>query len=148
MWMVDNIQVVPYPTTPPRDPTVCAVEGQTCSCSGIVTYGKGKVWTVPHRVVGGSISCTNNVFGDPLRGTRKECRCQSYVQCAVEGKSCECTGYVAYGKNGTWTPPRATGGSTSMMCSNKVFGDPLRGVGKQCMCMSTPFTCAGVRLDQ
>lgn len=55
---------------------VCAAEHGTCSCDGYVTYGMGIQYTTPRRVTG-TIACNNGVFGDPLPGTFKECRCSS-----------------------------------------------------------------------
>ena len=54
----------------------CAKEGQTCNCYGKVQYGKGHTWT-PEKDVKGLIGCNNGVFGDPLYGKAKECRCMT-----------------------------------------------------------------------
>jgi len=128
----------------PRFP-VCGVEHRQphCKCNGIVHYGKdhkrGRRWTKRANVKG-SILCSNKVFGDPFKGVRKECRCQTvraatkpppYRVCAQEHKHCQCDGTIYYGKNGTWVNRKVAG---STHCSNSVFGDPLRGTFKECRC--------------
>ena len=55
----------------------CANEGDTCHCMGMVLYGKDGIWTA-EREVRRSIECNNKEFGDPLPGTRKECRCRYF----------------------------------------------------------------------
>lgn len=63
--------------------TVCAVEGGVCACDGQVRYGKvvlahpsEEVWPWSEYVdVSGKIACNSDVFGDPIPGTVKECRC-------------------------------------------------------------------------
>lgn len=59
------------------DSTLCANEGGTCSCSGVVFYGDPNApenaWV--SRSVSLSVSCSNTIFGDPAVGVRKSCRC-------------------------------------------------------------------------
>lgn len=74
---------------------VCAAERGECSCpSGLVRYGSfrdataplveprvqsGGTWTewMPMPIEdGGTVQCSNAVFGDPLVGVGKECHCQ------------------------------------------------------------------------
>lgn len=55
---------------------VCAAEHGVCSCDGYVTYGMGTTYTAPRRVTS-TTACSNAVFGDPLPGMFKECRCSS-----------------------------------------------------------------------
>ena len=45
----------------------------SCKCKGTVYYGKRNAWYALKR--NGETKCSNRVFGDPLRGTVKECRC-------------------------------------------------------------------------
>ena len=40
----------------------------------MVIYGKDQTWTSYRRVLG-SIGRNNGEFGDPLSGTKNECRC-------------------------------------------------------------------------
>jgi hypothetical protein len=64
----------PTPTpTPPPSWTFCANENQTCSFSGtrVVRYGAGTSFYT--KIVTGTVSCSNGVFGDPLYGTAKHC---------------------------------------------------------------------------
>jgi len=50
----------------------CAKEGEECPCTGSVRYGAGTTWT-PYKFVGGTITCDNVNFTDPLKGTAKSC---------------------------------------------------------------------------
>ena len=52
----------------------CADEHEMCECTGNVIYGKDSTWTAPMEA-DNEIACANGVFGDPLVGTLKECRC-------------------------------------------------------------------------
>jgi len=65
----------------------CANEWQTCNCYGKVKYGKHQTWTA-EKDVNGSIKCNNGVFGDPLIGTLKECRCKSKETTWSEWSEC------------------------------------------------------------
>jgi hypothetical protein len=53
--------------------TLCASENGTCTFSGTreVRYGSGSYLFT--RVATGSISCSNAVFGDPIKSTAKYC---------------------------------------------------------------------------
>jgi len=51
----------------------CAIEGGYCHCDGYVWYGAQSNWV--RRDTKGSVSCTNNVFSDPLHGVLKKCVC-------------------------------------------------------------------------
>ena len=70
-----NIGPVTNVTSKPGTAIECANENQTCS--GIpgtreVWYGAGSTWkSAP--IAGGSVACTNAVFGDPISGTAKKC---------------------------------------------------------------------------
>ena len=61
----------------------CADEGGECRCTGRVRYGKRTTWgrkvLEPSMIANGAIRCTNEVFGDPLPGTTKECQCQDQL---------------------------------------------------------------------
>jgi YVTN family beta-propeller protein len=67
----------PASNQPPSNAVSCASEGGTCTLpagsTATVWYGAASSWAVRTGVTG-SIACTNAVFGDPLRGTRKACR--------------------------------------------------------------------------
>ena len=52
---------------------VCAHEGGTCYCDGLVAYGIWDRFYVKDST--GNIGCNNNVFGDPYVGYYKHCRC-------------------------------------------------------------------------
>jgi len=62
----------------------------------------------------------------------------AYV-CADEWETCECTGWVRYGADDTFTDWVEVDGSIE--CTNDVFGDPLYGTFKLCEC--APYTEAG-----
>jgi len=64
----------------------CADEGGRCSCTGKVRYGHGTSWATKQS--SGAIQCTNGVFGDPKRGTRKACFC---VSCADDDNKAQGT---------------------------------------------------------
>jgi len=50
----------------------------------------------------------------------------------VLNKEGTCYGKVKYGHGATWTPWKEVSGK--FICSNKLFGDPLRGQAKECIC--------------
>ena len=68
------IETTPMTTADQTPIYVCALEGSTCQCSGLVRYGNDDTWTEWREVVG-SIECTNNVFSDPIYGVIKVCQC-------------------------------------------------------------------------
>jgi len=94
--------------------------------------GKGKAWT-------------NAVYFKGNPGKEK-----NWVHCAKEGGQCSCKGVVVYGQlykngmNGAVMDHKAIQNlshrakvSTSLIaCNNGVFGDPLPGKSKQCLCGS------------
>jgi hypothetical protein len=53
--------------------THCANEREKCDFSGkrVIRYGAKGTYT--YKVATDGVSCANNIFGDPLRGTAKEC---------------------------------------------------------------------------
>lgn len=63
----------PTPAPAPVAWTFCAKENGTCFFTGtrVVRYGAGSTYVT--KIVKRSVKCTNNVFGDPLRGTVKHC---------------------------------------------------------------------------
>jgi glucose/arabinose dehydrogenase len=116
--------------------TFCANEGGTCSFSGTreVRYGANNRYF--YRTATSSIGCTNGVFGDPISGIGKQCHHRAppstgWTQCANENGVCSFSGTreVRYGANGAYAYYTFT---TSVNCTNAVFGDPLVGTGKQC----------------
>lgn len=56
----------------------CADEQSTCSFDGkkTIRYGKNGIWV--EGTFTDEVACSNSVFGDPLKGTRKECQTASY----------------------------------------------------------------------
>ena len=133
----------------------CANEGGYCKFYGQkdIRYGAGDRWN--YQSARNSISCSNNVFGDPAPGVGKACYYQDaqqpdkgwgppsghnqghegrqdrWVRCANEGGSCRFYGQrnVRYGAGNRWNYQPAR---NSISCSNNVFGDPAPGVGKAC----------------
>ena len=75
----------------------CAYEDGICGCTGNVIYGKGSTWTAPMEVHN-DFWCSNDVFGDPIPGTTKECLCFPSYKCADEGMVCKCKGTVKFGR--------------------------------------------------
>jgi len=53
--------------------THCGGEGSSCSCVGTVSYGAEGAFTTKNSV--SSVGCNNQVFGDPIPGTKKDCYC-------------------------------------------------------------------------
>jgi len=51
----------------------CADEGDTCECTGGVTYGARGFYD--STIVDGSIVCSSDNFGDPVPGIAKHCYC-------------------------------------------------------------------------
>ena len=64
-----------------------------------------------------------------------------YTFCSNEYETCHFSGttMIAYGKQSTFTYQQAT---DSVACSNKVFGDPLRNVVKECCTMDASIVDA------
>jgi len=58
--------------------------------------------------------------------------CSGWTKCSDEHGQCSCTGIVRYGKGSTWSSHKPSSGT--IQCKNSVFGDPLRGVIKECQC--------------
>ena len=54
-------------------------------------------------------------------------------KCADEQEICKCTGNVIYGKGSTWTDPMEA--DNEIACTNRVFGDPIHGTAKECICL-------------
>ena len=54
-------------------------------------------------------------------------------KCANEHDMCKCTGNVIYGKGSTWT--EAMEADNEIACTNGVFGDPIHGIVKECICL-------------
>lgn len=134
----------------------CAREGETCRVQGrsVVRYGaEGRF--VERTVRGGSIACTNAVFGDPAPGRRKFCDVRTdgggsgigdgiiggmppgqgvgaWQHCAREGEQCRPPGpaFVRYGVDGRFYVRRVDGGIIA--CTNGVFGDPAPREHKRC----------------
>lgn len=125
--------------------TRCASEGGTCNFSGTrqVRYGNGS--TFFYKTATTSLACTNAVFGDPLPTQAKYCDFAAdvapapapapapdgWTRCATEGGACAFSGtrQVRYGAGTTYFYKSAT---TSIACTNAVFGDPLPGQAKNC----------------
>ncbi len=116
--------------------TQCATEGGNCNFSGmrVVRYGARERYVLGEFFNG--VSCTNAVFGDPIRGASKRCEYGPEVDvnwnpCANEGEQCNFSGthQVRYGADGKFAVREATNGT---VCNNQVFGDPNPGVTKRC----------------
>jgi len=58
--------------------------------------------------------------------------------CASENGNCACSGQVAYGASGTFNFKLS---SSTIACTNAVFGDPIPGVAKNCYCLGD-YPCA------
>ena len=119
--------------------TFCAVEDSVCSFSGTrqVRYGIAGQYALLTRTA--QTPCSNQVFGDPAVGVDKTCEFETvsndpavvWTRCAVEDGVCNFSGtmQVRYGVPGKYVTQIAT---TSIACSNAVFGDPAVGLDKTC----------------
>lgn len=123
---------------------VCANEGDTCrlptAAPMTVRYGANGQYA--ERQATGSIACNNGQFGDPVRGTAKQCEYRTgagtaasglpWEACAREGGQCNFRGaaMLRYGAGGRYAYLEANDG---IACRNDSFGgDPAPGVSKQC----------------
>jgi hypothetical protein len=125
--------------------TTCAPEDGICLFSGTreVRYGAGTTWVT--KTFTSSTSCSNAVFGDPLKSVAKTCQVSSidltsaptptpsitWTRCATENSTCSFTGTreVRYGAGTKWYTKTFTG---STACTNAVFGDPIQSTLKSC----------------
>ena len=101
---------------------VCANEWEQCSCpGGIVRYGANGRYAGTKEVAS-SISCTNNVFGDPTPGIFKRC------DCAISTTSFRCEGGGKGGHNGANAENGGSGGGGLWGYGNYgVANDPTKG---------------------
>ena len=123
--------------------TVCAVERDVCAFTGPATVRYGANGAYVYKTLTDGTACTNEVFGDPVYGTVKQCAISppaetGWTFCASEGGVCAFTGPTAvrYGANGAYVYKTLTDGA---FCTNAVFGDPIYGTVKQCA-IGTPDT--------
>jgi hypothetical protein len=129
--------------------TLCADETGTCTFTGTrpVRYGSGGTYS--YGTFTGSVACTNGVFSDPTPGVAKTCEYNTvpaavppppptatpapgtWTPCANEGGACTFTGtrQVRYGASGTYAYGTFT---STVLCTNAIFGDPLPAVAKTC----------------
>lgn len=134
------------------DWSVCADEGRTCRVSGESMVRFGADGAYAFRVTRQQQPCTVEAFGsDPAPGKHKRCEVSSnwreqarysdwqragsgrgdWLFCANEGDDCRVPGstQVRYGADGRYAERPA---SQRIACNNGVFGDPNRGMAKQC----------------
>src|SRR5687768_18286339 len=101
------------------DWTFCAAEGGVCAFSGTMEVRYGANGSFVYRTLTDGTACTNEVFGDPIFGTVKQCAIRStsppteWKFCAPEGGVCAFTGTieVRYGANGSFFYRTLTGGT-------------------------------------
>jgi hypothetical protein len=115
---------------------VCAPEGGFCAFTGAAVVRYGANGSFFFRTLTDGTACTNEVFGDPIFGTVKQCAINTpqppeWTFCASEGGVCAFTGTteVRYGANGSYVYKTVTDGTA---CTNEVFGDPIFGTVKTC----------------
>ena len=102
--------VPPDPPPPPTAWTFCAPEGGVCAFTGTMEVRYGANGSFFFKTLTGGTACTNEVFGDPIFGTVKQCDIRStppptaWTFCAPEGGVCAFTGTmeVRYGANGSF----------------------------------------------
>ncbi len=128
---------------------LCANEGDTCRLPGNARVRYGANGHYVERSASQSVACNNDVFGDPLPETAKQCEYQLVAAtggaaaafpsvglpwdiCALEGGQCRFRGaaMVRYGVPGRYVYREA---ADELVCRNESFGsDPAPGAGKQC----------------
>lgn len=64
---------------------------------------------------------------------------EDWVECASEGGTCACSGFVRYGADGMWSDAQPS--DSDISCTNAVFGDPAPSTAKRCECTATSLTC-------
>ena len=121
--------------------TKCADEWGTCSFTGTRQVRYGTTGLYASQTATSSIECTNAVFGDPAPTFAKTCEYSSdtttppptvtWIKCANEWGTCSFTGthQVRYGTSGLYAFQTAT---SSIECTNAVFGDPAPKLAKTC----------------
>jgi hypothetical protein len=130
--------------------TTCAAEGDTCKVNGTAEVRYGTATQYVTKTVTGSVSCSNDVFGDPAFNQVKSCSVVSeaatgtvaaaattvWTACATEGGTCNVNGtaQVRYGTPTQYVTKTVTG---PVACSNDVFGDPAFNQAKSCSIAST-----------
>jgi len=129
--------------------TRCASEDQVCRFSGTLQVRYGANGSYNYQTATNSINCTNAAFGDPAFGVDKFCdyaqtsdtppASGEWVRCAEEDQTCFFPGtlQVRYGTTGSYAYRTAT---SSIQCSNAVFGDPAYGAAKFCDYLSPQST--------
>ena len=95
---------------PAEEWTFCASEGDVCAFTGTTEVRYGANGSFVFKTLTDGTACTNDVFGDPIYGTVKECATRStppttdWTFCANEGDNCAFTGTMAvrYGASGAF----------------------------------------------
>jgi hypothetical protein len=119
----------------------CAAENQTCRVPypSVVRFGANGRYVTLH--INRSVTCSRNVFGDPIVGVRKQCQYQAIgfpprpqptrMYCAQEGGVCyfRGTARIQYGADNRFITRTL---SDDTRCTNAVFGDPAPGRVKAC----------------
>ena len=121
----------------------CAPEGAVCAFTGTTEVRYGADGTYVYQTFTDGTACNNEVFSDPLFGTRKSCAIKippaptEWTFCAAEGDVCAFTGTaeVRYGANGVYAYRTLADGTA---CTNAVFGDPIYGTVKACAIRTPP----------
>ena len=106
---------------------LCASEGGTCNCNGLVKFGAGTAWSGLVSV-SGSIACSNGVFGDPAPGVSKTCYCIGFGTCTL----CPAGTYQStVGQSGCNNCPYGTyqSGIQQSGCNLCALGSYNQGVG-------------------
>lgn len=125
--------------------TTCAAEGETCKVNGTTEVRYGTATQYVTKTVTDTVSCTNEMFGDPAFNQAKSCSVVStaatgtvaapattvWTACATEGGTCNVSGtaQVRYGTPSQYVTKTVTG---PVSCSNDVFGDPAFNQAKNC----------------
>jgi hypothetical protein len=110
----------------------CAAENGTCTLGQTKLVAFGANGSYFYKNVGGNVSCSTSVFGDPLPNVVKACYFAPYTQVAVENGEVTIGGSIAeiaFGANGAFNYQEVAG---NVPCNVANFGDPAPGVVKAC----------------
>jgi hypothetical protein len=140
----------------------CAAEGETCHLRGSAEVRFGTDRHFSTRRANGSVRCDVDAFGDPIYGQTKHCEVRAsaalsgsarpdawagansyndggrWRYCAGEGQTCHVQGRaeVRFGDGRRFATRSVRG---DVLCSTSLFGDPARGVVKQCEVRASSF---------
>lgn len=139
----------------------CAAEGQLCAVPGAATVRFGANGQHEYRQVNGPVPCNTQTFGDPAKGTPKQCEYrlgqqdpsvlhpggwmggsgpngrpippnEGWQVCALEGETCQFRGTREV-RFGAADGYAVRSATGGIACDTRYFGDPAPGLRKMCL---------------